>query len=144
MATDVDIMADPHVRGFVAYLESERWAENSDYLFGCDLYNHGYLWEAHEAWEGVWNASKHDPLQKELLQGLIQCAAACLKIRMGQPRGLKRLAELGTGRLEQVARRTGGRFMGVDLVEFVDELRGFAASEPTTIDGRPRLELEDP
>jgi hypothetical protein len=125
------------------YLPAEVWPTNEEYLFGVDLYNHGFLWEAHEAWEGVWNASKHDPLQKEHLQGLIQCAAACLKIRMEQPRGLARLSELGTARLEGVARKTGGQFMGIDLMSFVADLRSFASSEPSSIDGRPPIELED-
>ena len=39
----------------------EEWRENQEYLFGCDLYNAGYLWEAHEAWEDIWHPSKHDP-----------------------------------------------------------------------------------
>lgn len=124
------------------YLPPERWRENQDYLFGVDLYNHGYLWESHEAWEGLWHAAKHDALQAEHLQGLIQCAAACLKVGMGQPRGLERLAALGTARLEAVARRRAGPFMGLALSEFVAELRAFAASQPSSFEGRPRIELE--
>ena len=106
---------DPHghshglEEGAADYLPPERWRENADYLWGVDLYNHGYLWEAHEAWEGLWHTAKHDELQASLLQGLIQCAAACLKIPMKQPRGLERLCALGTEKLERVAR-------GSDLV----------------------------
>ena len=37
------------------YFPPESWRENADYLYGVDLYNHGYLWEAHEAWEGLWH-----------------------------------------------------------------------------------------
>lgn len=125
-----------------AYLPPARWRENADYLFGVDLYNHGYLWEAHEAWEGLWHAAKHDPPQAEHLQGLIQCAAACLKAAMGQPRGVTRLAELGTARLERVARESGGSFMGLELFGWIAELRAFAGSGPVSIEGRPPLELE--
>lgn len=127
--------------GAGAYLDSDRWRENEEYLYGVDLYNHGYLWESHEAWESLWHPAKHDAMQAEHLQGLIQCAAAALKIEMGQPRGLARLAELGTGRLERVAREAGSVFMGVDLHEFVDAFREFAASEPSTPDARPRIRL---
>jgi len=124
------------------YLPAERWRENSDYLFGCDLYNHGYLWEAHEAWEGLWHQAKHDRDQAELLQGLIQCAAASLKIPMQQPVGLVKLAEKGTARLDAIAR--GGRptYMGLDLVAFVRDFRAFAASSPDDADVRPRIELD--
>ena len=31
----------------------EDWRACGDYLYGVDLFNHGYYWEAHEAWEGL-------------------------------------------------------------------------------------------
>lgn len=127
-----------------AYLAASRWSENADYLWGVDLYNHGYLWEAHEAWEGLWHVSKADLDQADCLQGLIQCAAACLKVPMAQPAGLARLAELGTAKLERVAaaRPAGSRYMGLDLARFAADMRRFAASSPTAIDARPRIALE--
>ena len=114
------------------YFSPEQWQENDDYLFGVDLYNHGYLWEAHEAWEGLWHAAKHDELQAQHLQGLIQCAAAALKIPMEQPRGLEKLSANGTARLEEVARASGGSFMGIELVGVrgrVQGVRGVGAGE---------------
>jgi uncharacterized protein len=125
-----------------AYLAPERWSENEDYLFGVDLYNHGYLWEAHEAWEGLWHAARHDAEQAEFLQGLIQCAAASLKVTLGTPRGVERLSELGTGRLETVVRARGPVFMGLDAARFVADFRAFAASAPQSADGRPLIELD--
>jgi hypothetical protein len=129
------------------YFAPERWRENEDYLFGVDLYNHGYLWEAHEAWEGLWHRAKHDTAQALYLQGLIQCAAASLKIPMGQPRGLERLTSLGTEKLERALAepapdsvRPG--YMGLDVAAFVESMREFAASSPATNEARPRLELE--
>ena len=125
------------------HLPAANWYENAPYLWGVDLYNHGYLWEAHEAWEGLWHVAKReDGLQAQLLQGLIQCSAACLKIPMGQPNGLARLSALGSEKLEQVARETGGHHMGLDLPEFVARLRAFASTEPQSIEDRPRIELE--
>ena len=126
-----------------AYLPAERWRDNEDYLFGIDLYNFGYLWEAHEAWEGLWHAAKHDRDQADLLQGLIQCAAAALKIPMGQPRGLEHLMRLGTEKLERVGRARGGRAMGLDLTALVAELRAFAAAAPESNEGRPRIEPDE-
>ncbi|MFT5288702.1 MAG: hypothetical protein ACI8QS_002316 [Planctomycetota bacterium] len=124
-----------------AYLPPADWRENQPYLFGVDLYNHGYLWEAHEAWESIWHPSKHDAQQANHLQGLIQCAAACLKVRMGQPRGLARLMELGTARLMSVNDEANGDYMGLCLPDIVADFRTFALSSPKDAEGRPQLEL---
>ena len=128
-----------HEEGPPVYLVADAWRDNEDYLFGIDLYNHGYLWESHEGWEGLWHAAKHDRVQADVLQGLIQCAAASLKIPMGQPRGLASLTKLGTEKLERVALAAGPEFMGLDLLDFVASMRAYAAAEPETNDARPRL-----
>jgi hypothetical protein len=125
----------------VGYLPPERWRENEEYLFGVDLYNHGFLWEAHEAWESLWHRAKHDPEQAELLQGLIQCSAASLKIPMQQAAGLRKLAEAGCGRIERVALRAGPNYMGLDLFDFIARFRAFAASDPASAEERPRIVL---
>ena len=120
---------------------AEEWRENHEYLFGCDLYNQGFLWEAHEAWEDIWHPSKHDATQAEFLQGLIQCSAASLKIPMEQPGGLLKLTENGTARLEEVLRSEGASYMGLDLSDFIQSFREFASSSPASIEERPRIEL---
>lgn len=124
-----------------AYFEPARWSENEDYLFGADLYNAGFFWEAHEVWEGLWHSAKHDALQADFLQGLIQCSAACLKIPMQQPAGLEKLSTNGLARLERVASASRGDYMGLAVREFVDRFRAFAASRPETPDDRPRIAL---
>ena len=30
------------------------------FLWGLDLFNHAYYWEAHEAWEGLWQVADRD------------------------------------------------------------------------------------
>jgi len=37
-------------------LDPDRWQICRAYLYGVDLFNHGYYWEAHESWEGLWLA----------------------------------------------------------------------------------------
>jgi len=124
------------------YIPADEWRSNGEYLYGVDLYNHGFLWEAHEAWEGLWHPAKgHEPLA-DFLQGLIQCTAASLKVPMEQPRGVAKLAELGTARLERVAREAGSEYMGLDVPDFVEAFRDFAASSPSDADQRPRLVLD--
>jgi len=138
---------DPHGHSYgldeepAGYVAPAEWRSNEDYLYGVDLYNHGFFWEAHEAWEGLWHEARHDELQAELLQGLIQCSAACLKIPMEQPRGLAKLTEIGTGRLARVAAEHPSGYMGLDVTAFVEAFRAFAAAEPTDFEDRPLLRL---
>jgi uncharacterized protein len=120
-----------------------RWRESEPYLFGVDLYNHGFFWEAHEAWESLWHAAKRDRVQALFLQGLIQCAAAWLKIAMEQPDGLARLSKLALEKLDEVARESGGSYMGLDLDAFRIAVREFAESQPASSTGYPRLSLAD-
>jgi GNAT superfamily N-acetyltransferase len=56
-----------------------------DYVWGIDLYNAGFSWEAHEAWERAWRSVDSEPA-RQLLQGLIQCAAAALKADVSESR----------------------------------------------------------
>jgi len=123
------------------FLNARRWRESKPYLWGVDLYNHGFLWESHEAWEGLWHVSKSDRILASYLQGLIQCAAAWLKISMQQPKGLERLAALALEKLEHVSTTSGGRYMGLDLETFLPAVRAFAASHPTSSTGYPLLVL---
>ena len=123
------------------WLPPEDWRSCEDYLWGVDLYNHGYLWEAHEAWEGLWHVSKHEPDMADFLQGLIQCAAAALKVTMKNAKGVARLTEAGTGRLERVSQAHAGDYMGLDVEAFVDAMREWAGSEPSENDSRPRIAL---
>lgn len=75
----------------------------SDDLFahGIALFDHGYYWEAHEAWERRWQAALRDSAESRLLQGLIALAAAGVKVRQGQTIGIarhaRRAAEFFTG-----------------------------------------------
>lgn len=61
---------------------SPRW------LHAIDLLNEGFAWEAHEAWEGFWNALGRTTPEARLVQGLIHVAAACVKVREGKPAGV--------------------------------------------------------
>ena len=59
-------------------------------LRGVDLYNHGFGWEAHEAWESMWHRPA-DSTQAAWLQALIQLAAATVQESIGHPDGRARL-----------------------------------------------------
>jgi hypothetical protein len=68
--------------------DPEDWPACPDYLYGIDLFNHGFYWEAHEAWEGLWVASGRRGAPATYLQALITLAAAGLKARSGSARGM--------------------------------------------------------
>jgi hypothetical protein len=64
-----------------------QWQAWAPYLFGVDLFNHGYYWEAHEAWETAWHACGRDGAVGRLLQGLIHLAGAGFATRRGREAG---------------------------------------------------------
>lgn len=59
----------------IASLESE------EFVWGQDLFNHGYYWEAHEAWEGLWQVADRESPLRAFLKALILLSAAGVKIR---------------------------------------------------------------
>jgi predicted metal-dependent hydrolase len=91
--------------------------EATGFDWGIDLYHAGYLWEAHEAWEGVWK-SESDPVRRAFVQGLIQMAASLLKAHVGEERGSARLAERALRRF----RSCGRSCMGLDVTGIVAAL----------------------
>lgn len=100
----------------------------ADYLFGIDLYNHGYHWEAHEVWEGLWHATG-DPVQREHFQALIQAAAAGVQIRLGHESGRSRLARRASERLRTVEREAGRVYMGIHVSQLATNLARCAFGE---------------
>jgi hypothetical protein len=64
--------------------------ESSQWLYALDLFNAGFYWEAHEAWETFWNALGRTTPEARFVQALIHLAAACVKVREGKPTGVSR------------------------------------------------------
>ncbi len=69
------------------------WRACDEYLYGLDLFNHGYWWECHEVLENLWHAAGVGTGAGHALQAIIQCAAAHLKVVCGQPVGARRLVD---------------------------------------------------
>jgi hypothetical protein len=100
----------------VAYKRAHRWRDCPAYLYGCDLYNHGYWWEAHETWEGLWRQATRDGGQRHFLQTLIQVAICHLKLHTGVLGGVRSLRRNSTRHLREAVRRIPmSVFMGVDV-----------------------------
>ena len=77
------------------------WKENGTYLYGINLHNHGFHWEAHEVWEPVWMGCAANTRERALMQGLIQLTNACLKLRMGRTKACDRLIGIARGHLSE-------------------------------------------
>ncbi len=79
-------------------IDADTWPTNRTYLFGLDLFNHGFYWEAHEAWEALWHRCGRKGTTADFLKGLIQLAATGVKHLEGTLRGVEshsqRAAEL--------------------------------------------------
>jgi hypothetical protein len=69
-------------------IDAATWQTNRTYLLGIDLFNHGFYWEAHEAWEGLWHKSGRRGTDADFLKALIHLAAAGVKGLAGTPRGV--------------------------------------------------------
>ncbi len=101
-----------------AVTRAAEWQENVPYLYGHDLLQAGYYWEAHEVWEAVWLATPANGPERFLLQALIQNANARLKSGMQRENAAARLhIQVEELRIDLVA-RLGGQidtYMGVGI-----------------------------
>ena len=88
------------------------WRTCEEYLYGIDLFNHGYWWEAHEALELVWVAAGKKSEAGQFIQGLILIAAAHLKRYQGLTEVSSRMAQKGLRKMSGVS--SGIRF-GIEI-----------------------------
>ncbi len=102
----------------------EQWRECATYLWGIDLFNRGFYWEAHEAWEAVWRDMRRDSMAADWCKGLIKLAAAGVKIREGRIVGMKRHANRAAELFATVHEKYSDRFAGLSP----DQLRQYAQS----------------
>jgi len=93
------------------------WRTCQPYLYGVDLFNHGYWWEAHEIWENVWFAAGRTTREGIFIQGLIQLAAAQLKRFMHEIEGATILTHAGCEKL------TVGQdnYLGIDVPSLITD-----------------------
>lgn len=144
--TDPHPITDPRGHSFGHRAERpevpppDRWADCPEYLWAVDLHNAGYWWEAHEAWEGLWQTLDKTGEQAIFIQGLIQVSAALLKARMGSAEGMRILVGTALAKLRPVAAR--GTYMGIDLQTFLPRVEALKDLTPPLPDERiPRIRL---
>jgi predicted metal-dependent hydrolase len=73
--------------------------EKAKFEDGCRLFDGGEYFEAHEAWEDLWNLAQG--ARNAYLQGLIQVAAGLVHARRGNWNGLRKLFSSALNYLEK-------------------------------------------
>jgi Domain of unknown function (DUF309) len=114
------------------------------FLWGLDLFNHGYYWEAHEAWEGLWQVADRDDPLRMLFKGLILLSAAGLKIRERKNAAAARHAMRAAALLRQLMKvldRAIERALGTSLAalaEYTEVATRMPADLQATATGQPQ------
>ena len=110
-----------------------QWQSCAEYLYGIDLFNHGYWWEAHEALEAVWVAAGRQTEAGLFIQGLILIAVAHLKMFQGFNGVARRMAEEGLDKMK----RMQGIYLGIDVSVLRSAVEAYCAGDnqmPVIID----------
>jgi hypothetical protein len=139
-------MSDPrghsygHAEAAAMPLAESSFRGNATYLYAIDLFNHGFYWEAHEAWEALWHAAGRKGARADFLKGLIKLAAAGVKAREGRAAGVRlhaeRAGELFRGVEEE--RGDGGAMFGLRLGKLIGAASEVARdAEELVGDGTP-------
>lgn len=110
----------------------------AELFWGADLFDAGYYWESHEAWESLWQAADRGSAKRSVLKGLILLAAAGLKLREGKKIAALRHANRAVRNFEDVSR--DGRVTHAPLRYTADAFVGFLKD----VDWRPPLTQPDP
>lgn len=121
-------------------LDPDHWAQNRRYLYGIDLFNAGYYWEAHEAWESLWHACGRGGRTADFLKGLIKLAAAGVKVREGRPKGAAGHARAAAG----LFRRTSApheHYLGLPLGKLIHSADAITADPPNPTDPAAPVEI---
>jgi len=95
-----------------------------------ELFNAGYYWEAHEAWEGLWHAYGRHGAAADVLKALIKLAAAGVKVREGQEHGVRTHAGRAALLFASARKQVGRHQLGLDLDQWTEHARQVAADPP--------------
>jgi len=96
-------------------IDPERWQDSDTYQEANQLFDAGYYWEAHEAWERLWHAANRTGPVAKMLKALIKLAAAGVKIRELRPAGASTHADRAQRLFEELKHETGPTYLGQEL-----------------------------
>jgi hypothetical protein len=123
-------------------LDPSAWSACTPYVHGLALFDHGYYWEAHEAWEGPWLAAGRQGPVAELLAGLIALAAAGVKIRQGRGEAAARLGVRALQRFERSRRLCSTELLAGLAFDELDAFAEQVQREAPRTPGSPELAVQ--
>jgi uncharacterized protein len=109
--------------------DPDQWQKSKLYLYGIDLFNYGYYWETHEAWEDLWHALGRIGKTANFLKAIIHLAAAGLKAKNGKVSSMQKHARRTATLLSEIRLqlpKEQERFMGLELDELIGWAEGVA------------------
>ena len=106
----------------------KEWSTCKEYLFGIDLFNFSYWWEAHEVLEAVWVAAGRNTDTGLFVQGLIQISAAHLKGWQGYHAAARKLALSGLSKMKD----NNGKRLGIDISKLRSDIEEYLSGNCAT------------
>ena len=119
-----------HARSKVASIDLAKTADSAPFRRGVALFNAGYYWEAHDAWESLWHAHGRRGVVADVIKALIKLAAAGVKAREGQDHGVRIHASRAAELLESALMSGASHQLGLNLAQWVERCRQVAADPP--------------
>lgn len=100
-------------------------AQSAEFLWGVDLFNRGFYWEAHEAWESLWVHARPKSESHYGLQGLIQVAAAMLKAKTEDWDAFGRISARAVEKISKAVALSDGASRSIIPPGFCEQVRDF-------------------
>ena len=111
-------------------------------LFGLELFEQGFYWEAHEAWESVWVELGRSGAEANVIKGLIKLAACGVKClcanRNGATRHIVRGVAIFAGSACEFVLVGGVQIDVRKLQEFAETIQHSLPVNTSPADGQPR------
>lgn len=105
-----------------AETRSDAAEHNQAWLFGLDLLEARYAWEAHEVLEMVWMRAGPNTPERAFVQAIIQLANAALKHGMGRPKAALRLCGIAEDHVHQAVLSGQHNVMGLAAVSVLEQI----------------------
>ena len=101
----------PHDSNLMAWDELDEEQKNL-FIEGCELFDEGKFWHAHESWEDLWKSLKplDKPIETDAVQGIIQIAALLYNYERKKIRGVVNMAS------KLLTRLSGDRYPGLETL----------------------------
>jgi hypothetical protein len=130
--------ADGHMFGVADVYK--QWSNERVFDWGIRLFDAGYYWESHEAWEHLWLKLGRTTRDAMILKGLIKLAACGVKCLECNTNGAMRHASRAT---ELLGNESESKLLGAELTTNAREIADIASHNPPlpehVSDGRPQV-----